>query len=240
MNHPHANVDRAELAKFEALAARWWDPSGEFRTLHDINPVRLEYVATHAAPLAGKRVLDVGCGGGIFSEALARRGAHVTGLDLAEGPLRVAQLHLRESGLDVEYLLTDVEKLAAERPATYDVVTCLEMLEHVPDPASVVHACAALVKPGGHVFFSTLNRTLKAWLAAIVGAEYLLRLLPRGTHDYERFIRPSELGRWLRTVGLELRDLTGLRYDPFLRRGELTDDVAVNYLVHAVREKSRT
>jgi 2-polyprenyl-6-hydroxyphenyl methylase/3-demethylubiquinone-9 3-methyltransferase len=228
------NIDPAELAKFERLAARWWDCSGEFKPLHDINPLRLGYI-DQRADLAGKRVADVGCGGGILAESMAQLGAEVTGIDVGEGPLMVARLHLLESGLSVDYRQQTAEQLAAEAPAGFDVVTCMELLEHVPDPASVVAACAQLVKPDGHVFFSTINRTPKSYLFAVIAAEYLLRLLPQGTHDYSRFIRPAELAGWIRHAGLELRDLTGMSYHPLTARYFLTPDVAVNYLAHAIR-----
>ncbi len=229
------NVDPAELAKFSELAHRWWDPESEFRPLHQINPLRLDWIARQA-PLSGQQVLDVGCGGGILAEAMARQGAEVLGIDLATKSLKVAQLHALESGLsNISYREVAVEALATERPASFDVVTCMEMLEHVPDPASVVKACADLVKPGGWVFFSTLNRNPKSFLFAIVGAEYVLNLLPRGTHDYARFIRPSELLRWGRQVGLESRELRGMSYDPLSGRYALGNDSDVNYLVHLVK-----
>jgi 2-polyprenyl-6-hydroxyphenyl methylase/3-demethylubiquinone-9 3-methyltransferase len=230
-----ANVDPVELDKFAALASRWWDRNSEFKPLHDINPLRVDYVDQRAG-LAGKQVLDVGCGGGILSEGMAARGAEVTGIDMAEASLEVARLHLYESGLKVDYRNVSVEQLAEERPASFDVITCLEMLEHVPDPASVVSACAKLVKPGGKVFFSTLNRTPKSYLFAIVGAEYVLRMLPKGTHNYAKFIRPSELESWSRHAGLAVRDLTGMSYNPFARQYSLGRDLEVNYLAYAVRE----
>jgi 2-polyprenyl-6-hydroxyphenyl methylase/3-demethylubiquinone-9 3-methyltransferase len=226
-----ANVDPAELAKFSALAHRWWDPTSEFRPLHEINPLRLAHLERLAGGLAGKRVLDVGCGGGILAEAMAARGAEVTGIDLADKPLKVAMLHGLESGSAVRYRLVSAEAMAAEAPQSFDVVTCMEMLEHVPDPASTVRACASLVKPGGWVFFSTLNRNPKSFLFAIVGAEYVLRLLPRGTHEYARFIRPSELSRHCRDAGLDVADLTGMTYNPFSRAYALGRDVDVNYIV---------
>lgn len=232
------NVDPAEIARFEQLAARWWDRESEFRPLHEINPLRANWI-DERAPVAGRRVLDVGCGGGILAEALARRGAAVTGIDLGEAPLAVARLHSIESGVEVTYRHIAVERLAAETPASFDIVTCLEMLEHVPDPAAVVAACAQLVKPDGQVFFSTINRNPKAFLFAILGAEYVLGLLPRGTHTYERFIRPAELAAWCRHAGLEVRDLTGLRYNPLTRKYSLhAGDVDVNYLLHASRDPS--
>lgn len=223
------NVDPRELAHFDALAARWWDPDGDLRSLHDVNPVRSGYIASRFE-LAGARVLDMGCGGGLLAEALAARGARVTGADASAEAIAAARLHLHESGHDVEYLETTAERLAGERAGQYDLVTCLELLEHVPDPGSVVAACARLVRPGGAVCFSTLNRTPQAWLLAVVGAEYLLRLLPRGTHDYSRFIRPSELARWARAAGLELTATAGISYDPFGRTARITGDVSVNYL----------
>ena len=226
-----SNVDAQELAKFSELAHRWWDPESEFRPLHQINPLRLEWI-DQLASLPGKRVLDVGCGGGILAEAMARRAAEVTGIDLAAKPLGVARLHALEAGVaNLEYREIATEALAAERPATFDVVTCMEMLEHVPDPAAVVQACAALTKPGGWVFFSTLNRNPKSFLMAIIGAEYVLRLLPRGTHEYAKFIRPSELGRWCRDTGLALQSSRGMDYNPLTRRYSLTSDTSVNYLL---------
>jgi len=236
MPHRAHNVDHAEISKFEDLAARWWDPASELKTLHDINPLRLGYI-DRAAGLAGKRVLDVGCGGGILSEAMAAHGAEVLGIDLGETHLRVAELHTLESGIEVEYRRIAVETLAAEQPGAFDVVTCMEMLEHVPDPASVVQSCARLVRPGGYVFFSTLNRTLKSYLLAVVGAEYILGMLPRGTHDYARFIRPSELDAWARACGLTTTDITGMTYNPFTRTYRLDKgDVDVNYLVTCRRD----
>jgi len=228
------NVDYSEIEKFASLASRWWDPTSEFRPLHEINPLRLDYI-DQRAQLKGKTVLDVGCGGGILAESMAVRGATVTGIDLGEAPLAVARLHLKESGNSVDYRHTSVETLAAQQPASFDVVTCMEMLEHVPDPASVVSACAALTKPGGHVFFSTLNRNLKSWLFAIVGAEYVLQLLPRGTHEYEKFIKPSELARWCRQAGLQSRDMIGLHYNPLSRQYSLADGVDVNYIAYLTR-----
>ena len=226
----HSNADPAELAKFGALAHRWWDPQGEFRPLHQLNPLRLAWI-DGLAPLAGKRVLDVGCGGGILSEAMARLGASVTGIDLSEKPLRVAELHLLESGLSVPYERISAEDLSKTQAETFDVVTCMELLEHVPDPASSVAACARLAKPGGRVFFSTINRNPKAYLFAVIGAEYLLRMLPRGTHDYARFIRPSELARWCRDAGLETLELKGMTYNPVTDQYRLSDDCDVNYAV---------
>jgi 2-polyprenyl-6-hydroxyphenyl methylase/3-demethylubiquinone-9 3-methyltransferase len=225
------NADPQELAKFGELAHRWWDAEGEFRPLHQINPLRLDWIDAQAR-LAGKTVLDVGCGGGILAEAMARRGADVLGIDLSIKPLRVAQLHALESGLDrLRYREVAAEALAAEAPAGFDVVTCMEMLEHVPEPASVVRACATLVKPGGWVFFSTINRNPKAWLMAVVGAEHVLKLLPKGTHEYQRFIRPSELGRFCRESGLVAQGFKGMGYNPFTQRYALKDDTSVNYLL---------
>jgi len=229
-----SSADPAEIAKFDALAGRFWDPNGEFGALHRLNPLRLAYVVERAE-LKGARVLDVGCGGGIFSEALARAGAQVTGIDLSRAALATAGLHALESGLAIDYRESSAEAHAEVAPAAYDVVTCMEMLEHVPDPASVIAALARLVRPGGTVVVSTLNRTLRSFLLAIVGAEYLARLLPRGTHEYARFIRPSELGRAARAAGLEVRDLTGLGYEPLSRTFRLERDVRVNYLATLAR-----
>lgn len=226
--------DPAEIARFEATAGRWWDREGEFRPLHDLNPVRVAFIAERTM-LAGARVLDVGCGGGLLSEALARQGADVTGIDLGDTAIEVARLHALEAGIQVRYAVESAEEHARRFPGAYDVVTCLEMLEHVPDPAQILAAIRSLVKPGGHVFLSTLNRTLKAYLLAVVGAEYVLNLLPRGTHTYERFIRPAELARWTRASGLEMEELAGIDYNPFTRRARVTDGVDVNYLVHARR-----
>ena len=226
-----ANINPGEIEKFDALASRWWDPEGDFKPLHDINPLRLDYIESRVGPLRGRKVLDVGCGGGILSEGMAQRGAQVLGIDMAGAALEVASLHALETGVEVEYRQVTVESLAAERHGEFEVVTCLEMLEHVPDPASVIRACATLVEPGGHVIFSTLNRNPRAYLFAIVGAEYLLRLLPKGTHDYSQFIRPSELAAWARPQ-LELQDLRGLSYNPLTRRYSLSRDIGVNYLAH--------
>ncbi|HLS98242.1 MAG: bifunctional 2-polyprenyl-6-hydroxyphenol methylase/3-demethylubiquinol 3-O-methyltransferase UbiG [Porticoccaceae bacterium] len=234
---PTANIDSREIAKFEALASRWWDRESEFKPLHEINPLRANWIDRYAQ-VAGKTLVDVGCGGGILAEALAQRGARVTGIDMGEAPLAVAELHKLESGVEVSYLRATAEDLAAERPGEFDVVTCLEMLEHVPDPGSVIRACATLVKPGGHLFFSTINRNPKAWAFAIVGAEYVLKLLPRGTHDYAKFIRPAELAGWIREAGLDLHRITGLVYNPFTRRYRLDDgDVTVNYMVYASKPR---
>ena len=231
-----ANADPAELAKFGELAHRWWDPEGEFRPLHAINPLRLGWIEG-LAPLAGKAVLDVGCGGGILAESMAAKGARVTGIDLSEKPLRVAELHLQESGLAVQYEKVSSEEKANTHPGQFDVVTCMEMLEHVPDPASTVAACARLLKPGGRAFFSTINRNPKAYLFAVIGAEYILRLLPRGTHDFKKFIRPSELGAWSRAAGLEVKDIIGLTYNPLTKHYKLAADVDVNYMIQTLRKE---
>jgi len=228
------NADPAELDKFGDLAHRWWDPNSEFKPLHDINPLRLDWIDA-AIGLSGKRVLDVGCGGGLLSEGMAVRGAEVTGIDLSEKPLGVARLHLLESGQKVDYRKISAEQMAAEMPGAYDAVTCLEMLEHVPDPASIVASCARLVKPGGQVFFSTINRNPKAYLFAVIGAEYLLQMLPRGTHDFARFIKPSELTRWCKQSDLEPDELTGMTYNPLTRRYALGRDTDVNYLIRTTR-----
>ena len=229
MKQAAPNIDQAEIGKFDQLASRWWDPDSEFKPLHDINPLRLDYINRRVA-LAERKVIDVGCGGGLLSEGMARMGARVTGIDMGEAPLSVARLHLLESGAEVDYQRITAEDMAAQHPQEFEVCTCLEMLEHVPDPASVVQACADLVEPGGQVFFSTINRNPKAYLFAIIGAEYLLRMLPRGTHDYGKFIRPSELERWARGAGLQLRELTGMTYNPLGAEYRLGDDVDVNYL----------
>jgi len=229
------NVDPLELEKFSQLAHRWWDPDSEFKPLHNINPLRLDHI-DRIAELKGKRVLDVGCGGGILSEAMAARGASVTGIDLGEKPLKVAQLHLLESGLQVDYRLVAAESLAQEMPGAFDIVTCMELLEHVPDPAATVRACAELTRPGGHVFVSTINRNLKSYVLAIVGAEYVLKLLPRGTHDYEKFIKPSELAAACRSAGLDVRGITGMTYNPFTKSYALGGDTDVNYILHAARQ----
>ena len=230
------NADPAELAKFSELAHRWWDPESEFRPLHQINPLRLDWIQG-LVPLQGQRALDVGCGGGILSDAMARAGAQVTGIDLASKALKVAQLHALEAQTpNVSYREISAESLAAEQPASFDVVTCMEMLEHVPDPASVVRACATLVKPGGWVFFSTLNRNLKSFMLAIVGAEYVLNMLPRGTHEYAKFIQPSELAGHCRAAGLEWQKTRGLSYNPLTRRYWLNDDTSVNYLLATQRQ----
>ena len=235
MNTARENVDPAEVAKFDALASRWWDPNGEFRPLHEINPLRLDWIRQHVS-LSGAKVLDIGCGGGILSESMATASATVTGIDMAEGPLAVARLHQHESQVKVEYKQATAEELAAAEPESYDVVTCLEMLEHVPDPAQVIQSCAALVKPGGHVFFSTINRNPKSFAFAIVGAEYVLKLLPAGTHEYEKFIRPSELESWARHSGLSLRDSIGMHYNPLTKDYSLGDNLDVNYLMYFQRD----
>jgi 2-polyprenyl-6-hydroxyphenyl methylase/3-demethylubiquinone-9 3-methyltransferase len=228
------NVDQAELNKFAELAHKWWDKTSEFKPLHEINPLRLKWM-DDVVSLSGKRVLDVGCGGGILSEAMAQKGAQVTGIDLAEKSLNVAKLHSLESGVAVDYQLIAVERLAEAQPESFDVVTCLEMLEHVPNAASVVQACTRLVKPGGHVFFSTINRNPKAYLLAVVGAEYILNMLPRGTHDYEKFIKPSELASWARSAGLSPVAQTGMHYNPLTKQYSLGAGLDVNYLVHMVK-----
>ena len=229
--HQTLNVDPAELEKFGALASRWWDPNSEFKPLHDINPLRLAHVEKKTGGIKGKKILDVGCGGGIFAESMAVRGASVTGIDLSEKPLKVAQLHLLESGQQVEYQLISAEDMAQAQPASFDIVTCMEMLEHVPDPASTVRACAALAKPGGWVYCSTLNRNPKSYLFAVIGAEYVLNLLPKGTHDYARFIQPAELARMCRDAGLETADIIGMTYNPLTRIYSLNTDVSVNYIM---------
>lgn len=227
-----SNVDSKEIAKFEALAHRWWDRNSEFRPLHDINPLRANFIDQYS-PVANQQLLDVGCGGGILCEAMAQRGAMVTGIDMGEAPLSVARLHQLESGLTIDYRQTTAEALAADQPGQFDIVTCLEMLEHVPDPGSVIRACAALCKPGGDLYFSTINRNPKSYLLAVIGAEYLLKLLPKGTHDYAKFIKPSELAQWLREAGLQLQAITGMTYNPLTRHYKLNpNDVDVNYLVH--------
>lgn len=230
------NVDPQEIAKFTSLAAHWWDPQGELKTLHQINPLRLRYIEEKVS-LSSQRVIDIGCGGGILSESMADQGAEVTGVDLSKQVIEVAKLHQLETNNTVEYLCTSAEAIAAERPAQYDVVTCLEMLEHVPDPAAIVHACARLAKPGGHVFFSTLNRNPTSYLFAILGAEYLLKILPKNTHDYAKFIRPSELSAWARQSELTPKEMMGIAYQPFSRQFSLTDDISVNYLFYARREE---
>jgi len=230
----HANADRAELAKFDAAAARFWDPGGEFRPLHLLNPIRTAFIAARVA-LRGSRVLDVGCGGGLLAEALARAGAEVTAIDLAPGMIEVARLHAAESGLRIDYRVAAAEELAAAHPGAFAVVTCMEMLEHVPDPAAMTATLARLLRPGGALFVATVNRNLKSFLLAILAGEYLLNLIPRGTHEYERLIRPAELARWARAAGLTLRELAGVEFNPFTGRAALRGDVAVNYLAHLER-----
>ncbi|MCK5642605.1 MAG: bifunctional 2-polyprenyl-6-hydroxyphenol methylase/3-demethylubiquinol 3-O-methyltransferase UbiG [Gammaproteobacteria bacterium] len=225
------NVDPGEINKFASLASRWWDPNSEFKPLHEINPLRLDYIDERSS-LKGKKVLDVGCGGGILSESMAQRGAQVTGIDMGEAQLSVAKLHQLESGVEVDYQLISAEQLAEDAPESFDVVTCMEMLEHVPDPSSVIAACSRLVKPGGHVFFSTINRNPKSYLFAIVGAEYIMQMLPKGTHDYSKFIKPSELENWARAADLHLRELTGMSYNLLSKKYSLGHDIDVNYLMH--------
>lgn len=229
MTGPAHNVDPNEIEKFEKLASRWWDPHSEFKPLHDINPLRLDYI-DRIAGLAGKQAIDVGCGGGLLTEAMAVRGAQVTGIDMGKAPLSVARLHRHESGLEIDYRQATAEQTASEFPGHFEVVTCLEMLEHVPDPAATIQALATLVTADGYVFMSTINRNPKAWLFAVVGAEYLLRMLPKGTHDYAKFIRPSEMESWARVAGLQLLDLTGMSYNPLTQEYRLGPDVSVNYL----------
>lgn len=232
------NADQAELDKFSALASRWWDPESEFKPLHAINPLRLGWIRQHVGQLGGKKILDVGCGGGILSESMAQEGAEVTGIDLADKSLKVARLHGLESGIKVDYQLISAEDMAARHPGEYDVVTCMEMLEHVPDPGSIVQACAKMVKPGGWVFFSTINRNPKSFLFAIVGAEYVLRLLPRGTHNFESFIKPSELASSVRRAGLSAHAFAGMEYNPLTQIYSLTNDTSVNYLMATRKEDS--
>jgi 2-polyprenyl-6-hydroxyphenyl methylase / 3-demethylubiquinone-9 3-methyltransferase len=226
------NVDHQEIAKFEAVASRWWDLEGEFKPLHQLNPLRLEWIAQYSNGLFGKQILDVGCGGGILAEAMARQGGHVTGLDMGKEPLQVARLHALETGIEVSYHLGTVEDLADAQPGQFDVVTCMEMLEHVPDPASVVRACAQLTKPGGQLFFSTINRNPKSWLLMILGAEYLLNMVPKGTHDHKKFIQPAELSLAAEHAGLQLKHMRGVRYNPLLGQFSLSTDVGVNYMLH--------
>ena len=228
------NADQNELDKFSQLAHRWWDPNSEFKPLHQINPLRLDWIDQHAN-ISGKKILDIGCGGGILSESMARGGATVTGIDLSDKALSVARLHLLESGQKVDYQKISAEELADQEPGLFDVVTCMEMLEHVPNPASIIAACAALVKPGGHVFFSTLNRNPKAYLFAVIGAEYILKMLPKGTHEYAKFIKPSELSRWTKSVGLEPDELIGMSYNPLNQHYGLGRDTSVNYLLHTIK-----
>ena len=225
------NVDPSEIAKFEALASRWWDKTSEFKPLHDINPLRVNYIDERAS-LAGKKVLDVGCGGGILSEAMAHRGATVSGIDMGEAPLAVAQLHSLESGVSINYRRITAEELSEQEAGTYDIVTCLEMLEHVPSPLSVIQACQRLLKPGGDLFLSTINRNPKSYLFAIIGAEHILKMLPKGTHEFKKFIKPSELANYVRNANLEMLDLTGMTYNPIIKEYKLSRDVDVNYLMH--------
>jgi 2-polyprenyl-6-hydroxyphenyl methylase/3-demethylubiquinone-9 3-methyltransferase len=229
------NVDLDEIRKFSDLASRWWDPQSEFKPLHQINPLRLDYINQHS-PVDGKAVLDVGCGGGILSESMAKAGATVTGIDMGDAPLNVARLHALETQIEITYEKIPAEQLAADKPEQWDIVTCMEMLEHVPDPSSIVQACYELVKPGGTVYFSTLNRNPKSFLFAIVGAEYILNMLPKGTHQYEKFIRPSELHGWCETSGLETLDLTGLHYNPILQSYRLGPGLDVNYMAYTVKK----
>jgi 2-polyprenyl-6-hydroxyphenyl methylase/3-demethylubiquinone-9 3-methyltransferase len=231
------NVDHQEIAKFEAVASRWWDLEGEFKPLHRINPLRLNYIQQRADGVFGKKILDVGCGGGILAESMAREGADVTGLDMGAEPLQVARLHSLETGIKVTYVQETVEQHADEHAGLYDIVTCMEMLEHVPDPRSVVLACAKLVKPGGHVFFSTINRNNKAWLMAVIGAEYVLKMVPKGTHDVKKFIRPAELIGWIDETPLRERNMIGLHYNPLTDKFKLAPNVDVNYMVHTVCEE---
>ncbi|CCQ39879.1 bifunctional 2-polyprenyl-6-hydroxyphenol methylase/3-demethylubiquinol 3-O-methyltransferase UbiG [Yersinia enterocolitica] len=232
------NVDEQEIAKFEAVASRWWDLEGEFKPLHRINPLRLDYILQRAGGIFEKKVLDVGCGGGILAESMAREGAQVTGLDMGYEPLQVARLHALETGTKLDYVQETVESHAQKHPQYYDVVTCMEMLEHVPDPASVIRACAQLVKPGGHVFFSTINRNTKSWLMAVVGAEYVLKMVPKGTHDAKKFIRPSELIGWVDQTPLRERHIIGLHYNPITDHFKLGRNVDVNYMVHTQRDEA--
>lgn len=231
MTEQTLNFDPKEIAKFEELASRWWDPDSEFKPLHEINPLRLEYIDRRAS-LKGKTVVDVGCGGGILAESMALKGANVLGIDMGKAPLSVASLHKLETGAELDYLQITAEELAEKEPGKYDVVTCMEMLEHVPDPASVIAACSKLVKPDGHVFFSTINRNPKSYLFAIVGAEYIMQMLPKGTHEYNKFIKPSELEEWARAADLHLRELTGMSYNLLSKKYSLGHDVDVNYLMH--------
>jgi len=232
--HTEHNVDPAEIRKFEDLATRWWDRNGEFKPLHDLNPIRLNYINT-GSPLSGKKVVDIGCGGGILSESMAHAGASVTGIDMGKAPLSVARLHAMEEDLEIDYQQITAEQHAADNPVSYDIITCMEMLEHVPDPSSIINACMQLVKPGGSIYFSTINRNAKAFLFAIVGAEYVMQLLPKGTHEYSKFIRPSELDVWARQSGLELISIEGVTFNPLTNMFRSSRDVDVNYMVHYKR-----
>ena len=235
-NHSNnQNVDPEEIAKFEAIAMRWWDKEGEFRPLHDINPVRAKYIEDLSHGLSGKKVLDVGCGGGILSESLAKAGAHVTGIDLGQANIDVAKMHLLESKLEVDYQLISVEQLAQQEPGSFDIVTCMEMLEHVPDPNSIIQSCSQLVKPEGDLFFSTINRHVKAYLLGIMAAEYVLKLLPKGTHDYKKFLKPSEMSQWIRHSDAEVRDISGISYNPLTSTCKLDCNIDVNYIMHAIK-----
>ena len=231
-----SNVDPAEIKKFSDLASRWWDKESEFKPLHEINPLRLDYIIKRAEGINGKKIIDVGCGGGILADSLAQKGASVTGIDMGEAPLSVAKLHQLESGQSVDYRHATAEQMAAEKPANFDIVTCMEMLEHVPEPGSIIEACATLVKPGGDLFVSTINRTAKAFAFAIVGAEYLLKILPKGTHHYNKFIKPSEIDRWARQNNLQLQNLIGMHYNPLTKRYWLADGVDVNYIMHFTKD----
>ncbi|MBF0265845.1 MAG: bifunctional 2-polyprenyl-6-hydroxyphenol methylase/3-demethylubiquinol 3-O-methyltransferase UbiG [Gammaproteobacteria bacterium] len=230
------NVDPEEIQKFEAIAMRWWDSQGEFRPLHDINPIRAQYIEQLSHGISGKTVLDVGCGGGILSEALAKAGATVTGIDLGQANIDVAKMHLYESKLDVDYQVISIEELAQKQPQSFDVVTCMEMLEHVPDPQSIIQACSQLVKPEGDLFFSTLNRHFKAYLLGIMAAEYVLKLLPKGTHDYKKFIKPSEISRWIREADAQVMDISGITYNPLTSVCKIDNDIDVNYIMHARKD----
>lgn len=232
-----SNIDPAEIAKFSELASHWWDPNGEMKSLHDINPLRLHYIDQHAS-LQGKKIIDIGCGGGILSESMDKAGGQVTGLDMSKQAIQVAKLHQHESGTQVDYFVSTAEDFATKHPGEFDIITCLEMLEHVPDPSSIVRACAELVKPGGSVFFSTLNRNMKSYLFAIIGAEYVLNIIPKNTHDYAKFIRPSELSEWGRKSGLIVKNMTGLTYNPLNKTYKLCDDISVNYLVHLIKKQT--